>query len=243
MKLFYDLHIHSCLSPCGDSEMTPANIAGMAYLAGLNVVAISDHNTARHCRSFSGWAERYHLLAVPAMELNTREEVHILCLFPQLEAAEDFDAYVRMKLPDIKNRPDFFGPQLILDDQDRVIGQEDRLLTVGTEISIYEISGLMEPYGGLAIPAHIDRDSNSVLANLGFVTPDMGFTVSEITRRGDIPAIRAENAALRGKSYVTNSDAHYLGDIFDAEFTLETEDWSSRGVVEAIRKGNGLGRL
>jgi len=243
MKLYYDLHIHSCLSPCGDGEMTPANIAGMAHLAGLNAVAISDHNTARHCRIFSDWADRYHLLAVPAMELNTKEEVHVLCLFPELEAAEDFDAYVRTKLPDIKNRPDFFGPQLILDGQDQVIGQEDRLLTAGTEISIYEVSSLMEPYGGLAIPAHIDRDSNSVLANLGFVTAEMGFDVTEITRLGDIQAISAENASLRGKPYVTNSDAHYLGDIPDAEYSVEAEDWSPRGVVEALRKGNGLGRL
>ena len=243
MKLFYDLHIHSCLSPCGDREMTPGNIAGMAHLAGLNVAAISDHNTTRHCRVFSAWAARYDLLAVPAMELNTREEVHILCLFPELEAAEDFDAYVRTKLPDIKNRPDFFGPQLILDDQDRVIGQEDRLLTVGTEISIYEISSLMKPYEGLAIPAHIDRDSNSVLANLGFVTPEMGFSTLEITRNGDLQALGAENAGLRGKPFITNSDAHYLEDLPDAAFSLEVESLSPRDVIEALENGNGLRRL
>lgn len=243
MKLFYDLHLHSCLSPCGDREMTPASIAGMAFLAGLDAAAVSDHNTARHCRAFSACADRYGLLAVPAMELNTKEEVHVLCLFPELEAAEDFDAYVRAKLPGVQNHPDFFGEQLLVDEEDRVIGREEQLLTVGALISIYEVSGLMEACGGLAIPAHIDRESNSVLSNLGFVTPEMGFSASEVTRRGNVRTLGADNAALRGKPYITNSDAHYLQDIPDREFFLEAEERSAEAVIEAIRRGSGLRRL
>ncbi len=243
MKLYYDLHIHSCLSPCGDREMTPANIAGMAHLAGLNILAISDHNSARHCRALAAWAARYQLLSVPAMELNTKEEVHVLCLFPDLETAEDFDAYVRSRLAGIRNRPEFFGEQLLLDEEDQVVGCEELLLTAGADISIYEVSRLLTSLGGLAIPAHIDRDSNSVLSNLGFVTPEMGFEVSEITRKAHSETLGAAVAPLRGKPCITNSDAHYLEDLPDAEFSIEVEERSPRGVIEALRKGNGLGRL
>ncbi len=243
MKLYYDLHLHSCLSPCGDPEMTPASVAGMASLAKLDVAAVSDHNTARHCRVFSAWAARYGLLPVPAMELNTKEEVHILCLFPELEAAEDFDAFVRTKLLQVKNHPDFFGEQLILDEEDRIIASEELLLTVGTRISVYEVAGLMGSYDGLAVPAHIDRASNSILSNLGFVTADMGFSAVEITRRGDLRALGADNAALRGMPCITDSDAHYLQDIPDREFSLEAEERSARAVIQAIRRGSGLRRL
>ena len=243
MKLYYDLHLHSCLSPCGDKDMTPANIAGMAKLAGLSIVAVSDHNTTRNCRAFFECANKYELLAIPAMEVNTKEEVHVLCLLPSLAAAEDFDIFVSERLPAIKNRPDFFGDQIIMDSKDNVIGREERLLTSAADISIYEIVAVLGNYGGLAIPAHIDRSSNSVISNLGFVSKEMNFSVTEITRRGDPVALGADNAALRGKPYITNSDAHYLTDIFDAEYSLEIADFTIQSVLDAIKNGFGLKRL
>lgn len=223
--------------------MTPANIAGMAKLAGISVVAVSDHNTTRNCRAFFECAKQYELLAIPAMELNTKEEVHILCLLPSLAAAEDFDFFVYDRLPDIKNKPDFFGEQLIVDCHDNVVGHEERLLTTAADLSIYEIVDILERYGGLAIPAHIDRSSNSVISNLGFVSNDMNISVAEITRRGDPIALGADNAALRGKPYLTNSDAHYLTDILDAEYSLEISDFTVQAVLEAIKNGSGLNRL
>ena len=107
MNLAYDLHIHSCLSPCGDGDMTPANIAGMAALKGLDIVALTDHNTCRNCPAFMAAAAEYGLLAVPGMEINTSEEVHAVCLFPALEKALDFDTYVYdrlIKFPDVYKR-------------------------------------------------------------------------------------------------------------------------------------------
>lgn len=243
MKLYYDLHLHSCLSPCGDRDMTPANIAGMAKLAGLSVVAVSDHNTTRNCRTFSECAQKHGLLPVPAIEVNTKEEVHILCLLPSLAAAEDFDVFVYERLPDVKNRPDFFGEQLIVDACDNVIGQEERMLAGAVDISVYEIVSVLERYGGLAIPAHIDRSSNSVVSNLGFVSKEMNFSVAEVTRRGDVIALSAGNAALRGKPYITNSDAHYLTDIPDAEYFLDMDDFTVKSVLNAIKNGFGLNLL
>lgn len=243
MKLYYDFHIHSCLSPCGDRQMTPANIAGMAFLAGLDIAAVADHNTARHCRVFAAWAERYGILAVPALELNTREDAHILCLFPDLESAEDFDVFVHSRLPDIKNRPDFFGEQLILDEDDQIVGREELLLTAGADISVYDIAELMEQRGGIAIPAHIDRPANSVPAHLGFIAEDMHFDVSEITRQGDADALLVQNPALAGKPYITNSDAHYLHDLPDKEYSIEVQERTPAGVIVALRAGFGLSRL
>ncbi len=112
MKLYYDLHMHSCLSPCGADDMTPSNIAGMAALAGQKIVALADHNTTKNCPAFIHTAQSNGLLALPAMELTTREEAHVLCLLPSLEAADEFDRYVYARLPDIKNRPEIFGTSM-----------------------------------------------------------------------------------------------------------------------------------
>jgi len=243
MKLYYDLHIHSCLSPCGDSQMTPANIAGMAYLAGLDIAAIADHNTAKHCRVFAAWALRYGILPIPAMELNTREDAHILCLFPDLEAAEDFDIFVHDRLPGILNRPDFFGEQCLLDEDDQIIGHEELLLTAGTDISVYEVADLMDRRGGIAIPAHVDRSANSVPSQLGFVTDDMRFCIAEVTRSGDTKSLSSHNPALAGKPFITNSDAHYLHDIRDKEYAIEVAEKTVQSVIDSLRKGIGLPRL
>lgn len=223
--------------------MTPANIAGMAKLAGLSVVALSDHNTTRNCRAFLKCAEKYNITGIPAMELNTKEEVHVLCLLPSLEAAEDFDVFVYHKLPDIKNRADFFGEQIRMNEQDLVVGEEPRLLTSATKISIYEVSSLLESYGGLAVPAHIDRTSNSVLSNLGFLSKEMGFSVVEVTRRADLFALAADHSLLRGMPYIVNSDAHYLSDMPDAEFSLEAAESTAKGIIQAIKQGAGLDTL
>jgi PHP family Zn ribbon phosphoesterase len=243
VKLKYDLHIHSCLSPCGDDEMTPANAAGMAMLAGLQVVALSDHNTARNCPAFLRAAEQLGLLAVPAMELTTAEEAHVLCLLPTLEAALELDRYVYARLPAIRNKPEIFGNQYIMDEEDQVLDEEERLLITATSIGVYDAAGLLRELGGIAIPAHIDRSSFSVLSNLGFVARDMGFEAVEITRSADKAALAAEHAELRGVPYLTDSDAHRLDALPDAEFQLEVTEQTPAGVIEAIRLGAGLQRL
>lgn len=134
MNLTYDLHIHSCLSPCGDDDMTPANIAGMAALKGLDVVALTDHNSCRNCPAFLAAAEEYGVLAVPGMEINTSEEVHAVCLFPTLEAALEFDRYVYDRLIKFPNKEEIFGKQELYDLADQVCGTEPNLLINATEI-------------------------------------------------------------------------------------------------------------
>ena len=111
MEFFADLHIHSCLSPCGDKDSTPANICGMAKIKGLDIIALTDHNTARNLPAAREVCEAYGILLLPGMEITTREEVHMLGYFPSVECALDFGEMLRAHLPKAKNRPQFFGEQ------------------------------------------------------------------------------------------------------------------------------------
>lgn len=128
-KYYYDLHIHSCLSPCGDNDMTPNNIAGMAALKGLNLLALTDHNTAKNCPAFFEACRRQGIVPIAGMELTTAEDIHIVCLFETLEAALAFDAFVDGKRVKIKNRTDIFGEQIICNGNDEPLGQEAYLLS------------------------------------------------------------------------------------------------------------------
>ena len=196
MNLAYDLHIHSCLSPCGDDDMTPANIAGMAALKGLEAVALTDHNTCRNCPAFMAAAEEYGVLAVPGMEINTSEEVHAVCLFPNLEAALGFDAYVYGKLIQFPNNEAIFGKQQIYNEQDQVCGTEPNLLINATEISFDGLWELVRSYGGVMFPAHVDKTANSLIANLGFIPPDSRFKTAEVKDLKKLHQLRKDNPYL-----------------------------------------------
>ena len=135
MELYYDLHIHSCLSPCGDNDMTPANIVGMAAVKGLDVIAVTDHNSCKNCEAAMAAGEEYGVLVVPGMEICTAEEVHAVCLFPDLSRAMEFDRLVHDQLPPVKNRPDIFGDQQIYGCDDRICGEEPWLLINACQIS------------------------------------------------------------------------------------------------------------
>ena len=209
MRLTYDLHIHSCLSPCGDSDMTPNNIVNMALLAGFDIIALTDHNSSGNCPALLQVAEGTGLTVVPGMELCTAEEAHVVCLFPSLEAAMSFSAAVALTLPPVNNRPDIFGEQLLMDADDEIVGRQDILLTTASSISVEEVLPLARSFGGTAFPAHIDRDSYSVTAALGDIPP-VGFQAVEITARGDVPALVARYPEAVGKPLLLNSDAHYL---------------------------------
>ena len=183
MSLYYDLHIHSALSPCGDEDMTPNNIVNMAYLKGLDIIAITDHNSCLNARAVME-AGKGVVKVVPGMEVTTSEEVHTLCLFPDIESAEDMGELVRSKMSGIKNDPRIFGRQLVLNSQDEITGEEENLLVNAIDMDIYEVSAETKKRGGLFIPAHIDKSSYSVTANLGFLPPDLYVDGLEITARG-----------------------------------------------------------
>lgn len=234
MRVCYDLHIHSCLSPCGDDDMTPNNLVHMAALAGLQVIAVADHNTTKNVPAAIKVGQECGVLVVPAMELTTKEDIHVLCLLPDEAQAERLRAYVYERLPQRKNRPKAFGHQLVLDENDELIEEEPQLLAFGSSIGIYEVRALLEGFGGIAIPAHIDRASYSLLGVMGLVDKEMGFSVYEITRDCDPEALMEKYRFSGG--FLKSSDAHDLTAIRDGEFFLDVEELTPTGVIDAIRK-------
>lgn len=222
-RYYYDLHIHSCLSPCADNDMTPCNIAGMAAIKGLGIVALTDHNSTKNCRAFFAAAKRHGIVPIAGMELTTAEDVHIVCLFPTLEAAEKFDDEYRSFRILYKNRKDIFGDQLILDEEDNVIGEEEHLLLNASTLSIEDAERLAKKYGAAVFPAHIDRDENGIIAALGCVPETPHFHAVEFRDRESIGEY-SEKYGLSDKLILTDSDAHYLWDISEAENYIELED-------------------
>ena len=180
MKLYYDLHIHSALSPCGDDDMTPNNIVNMSLIKGLDIIAVTDHNSCGNVRAVLE-VSGDRLLIVPGIEVETSEEVHVVCYFPDIDSAEKMEAEIRKNMSGIKNREEIIGKQLFMDSEDNIIGEEELLLVSATKLGISEVFELAKKYNGVAVPAHIDRSSYSVLSNLGFIPQELDVTAVEIT--------------------------------------------------------------
>lgn len=236
-RYHYDLHIHSCLSPCADDDMTPANIAGMASLNGLQLVALTDHNSCGNCAAFLKACRAYGIVGVPGMEVTTAEEIHLVCLFPSLEDATSFDAEIRKTRMPIKNRPQIFGNQLYMDEEDTVLGTEDILLIPAGTLSLEQAYDLALAHNGAAYPAHIDRESNGILAILGALPERPAFSAIELRDKENRDRY-TEKYGLQDKQLVCSSDAHHLWDIQEAGPSLELDDepYSSAKVrAELIR--------
>ncbi len=238
----YDLHVHSALSPCGDNDNTPCNIAGMAHISELDIVALTDHNTCKNCPAFFEAAERFGIVPVAGMELTTSEDIHVVCLFEELSSALDFERELSRYRILIKNRTDIFGEQLILDSEDNVIGIEENLLSNATALSVEDVPELVLRFGGVCYPAHIDRDANGIIAVLGTLpkTPEFcAVELHDLNRANEY----TEKYSLGDKLILTGSDAHYLENIGDSygTLTLETDKSDAASVRrELIRRIGGL---
>lgn len=230
MKLYYDFHIHSALSPCGDNDMTPNNLINMSIIKGLDAVALTDHNACENVRAAAAVAGD-KIIFIPGMEVETSEEVHIVTLFPTADAAEEMQRILVDSSPYIPNRPEIFGNQYIMDENDEICGEIDRMLVTASGLDIYTVVAAAKDLGGIAYPAHIDRESYSVLSNLGFIPPDLDISAVEITEKS--------RTALEGEysnqyNIITSSDAHYLWDISERNHYIEVSDASVRGILNAI---------
>ena len=233
MKVYYDFHIHSCLSPCGDSEMTPNNIVNMAMVCGLHAIALTDHNSCGNCAATARVAAAVGLSFIPGMELCTAEEAHVVCLFPTVESALSFETVVRPTLPPVQNRAAIFGEQILCNADDEVVGTEPLLLTTASSLSVDELPSLTAQFGGICFPAHIDRPSYSVTASLGDVPP-LPFAAVEVTPQGDIHALR-KRYAVGERPVLINSDAHYLEHIREPQAYLELSDSQPTSILAALR--------
>ncbi|MFP4016835.1 MAG: PHP domain-containing protein [Halanaerobiales bacterium] len=228
-----DFHIHSCLSPCADILMTPGNIIKKAIEVGLNVIAITDHNSAGNVEVSLELARDTDLVVIPGMEVASVEEIHLLCLFNTLEQVLAWQERVYQSLPERENDEDFFGYQLLTDNNDEYIAKEKRLLAAATDMSVNDIVVEVKNLGGVVIPSHIDRKYNSIISNLGFVPPELDFQVLEVSRNGDISKLYEQYSFLKSYSLIHNSDSHYLESI-GIMSRLEIESIDIQGIMNAV---------
>lgn len=234
MKVAYDLHIHSALSPCGDNDMTPNNIVNMAYIKGLKVIAITDHNSMLNLIPSAEVANRKGILVVPGIEVTTREEVHVLCYFPTIREGMSFQDIIYNSLPNIINNENIFGEQLILDKEDNVSGKVERMLLSSSSYTIEEIFQLVEEHNGVLVPAHVDKKSFSILSTLGFIPDTIDVKTLEIY---DLNGLDDMKNTLVFEKYkvIKNSDAHYLVDINEASYYLNISAFTAKSVVECLK--------
>ncbi|MDP4117780.1 MAG: PHP domain-containing protein [Bacillota bacterium] len=220
----YDFHLHTVLSPCADEEMTPNNIVNMAHIAGVNAIAITDHNTIGNVRSAQIVGERLGVTVIPGMEIETAEEVHVLTLYRDIESAREIADIVYKNLPMIKNNPRIFGSQILMDENDNIIGEEEKLLISPTTIPIEKLFKMVKSVGGIAMPAHVDRHSYSILTNLGFIPEELNAKWIEMSYLVDDTSEYILNRTDLAKyKILQNSDAHYLKNIASRENILECE--------------------
>lgn len=219
-KYYIDLHIHSALSPCAENDMTPNNIVNMAKIKGLDFIAICDHNSVLNAIETCKLQDS-DLIVIAGVEVETSEEIHVLCLFKNVLDAKKFGDMLYNSLPKYSLDKKIFGNQLLLNANDNILGEEQYLLSIASAISIDEVFKLVKSLRGVAIPAHIDRTSYSIISNLGGIPEELGVTTIELSKNYDDSNI---DSNLKTFNIIKNSDAHRLGDILEKEVYVELED-------------------
>lgn len=217
--IYYDLHIHSCLSPCANNDMTPNNIVNMALIKELNVIAICDHNSNLNLKAFEKLSDKIKIIY--GIEVQTIEEVHILALFDKLIYNEAF--YQKLNTYHIKQLNDetYFGDQLIMDESDQIIGKEDNLLLTSCNININNTIKLIHEYHGIAILAHVLDRKNSICNQLGFIPMGLQMDAIEVKNKEEINKVIKLHPYLKDSIFVIDSDAHDLISISEKENAID----------------------
>lgn len=229
MAAYCDLHIHSCLSPCADDDMTPWNLVGMARVKGLDVIALTDHNTALNTPEAVAAGEAYGVQVIPGMEITSREEVHILGYFSSVQDALAAGDTVYAHLPQVENQPALFGNQIIIGPDDAPSGTLGKLLINATDLSVEEVCALVRSFGGIPVPAHINRGTNGMIGALGLMPFLPEYPVVEV-----YPGVACPAYAVKGRFVLHSSDAHRLEDLQERTFSLDVQP-TAEDVVRLLR--------
>jgi PHP family Zn ribbon phosphoesterase len=234
-----DLHIHTVLSPCGGLDMSPVNIIRQAVSKKLDFIAITDHNSTRHCRSAQEIGKKYGITVLAGAEINTKEEIHCLTFFEDLDKAEKFQQYLDENLPAFENKPELFGYQYIVDEDENILGDETRMLAAALNTGIDEISEIVSSLNGLFIPAHINRPHNGIYSQLGFLPSSARIDALEVSPVADHKAFLYEHQETSRYCCISNSDSHHLERIgaVTTEYYLEKPVFSE--FLMAIRNTGG----
>lgn len=218
-----ELHLHTVVSPCAAVEMIPPLIVREALFRGIHLIAVTDHNTGVNAWAVQKAAAGTELTVLPGMELQTREEVHLLCLFDTLEQLEAWQARVSELLPPFENNIDFFGEQFVVDHTGDFIRRETQLLLTSADLTLENAVSGVTDLGGLVIPAHVNRPSFSLISNLGLVPPGINFEILEISRHLTPAEAYRKFPQLKNYPLIQNGDVHTLDEFLGATvFQLAT---------------------
>lgn len=228
----YDFHVHTALSPCGHEDMTPNNIVNMAKILELDAIAVTDHNSCQQVQSIMNLGKEQDILVIPGMEIETREEIHVITLFDGLDNVYNMQNIVYDHLPPIKNKTKIFGEQLIFDEEDEIVGKNERFLSTAVNLSIDDLFRICDDLGGVAIPAHVDRPSYSILSNLGLFPEELQITTIEVSKY-----VNYEEEVKRYPQYrvIQSSDAHDLESMVYPQQRLELGELTIRDVLDKLK--------
>ena len=234
MSLLADFHNHSCLSPCGSLDLSPKMLADLALARGVKVLALTDHNSSLNCPAFAKVCPPRGILPIFGLEATTQEEIHILCLFTNLEASLDFSEYAYSLLMPFLNNPNITGDQVFVDEEDNIEGEVEYYLVNPLELTVDSIGAKVAEYGGIVIPAHVDRPAFSMTSQLGVIIPGP-WTALECTNLPPVFGMPMANEALDtlGFPLITSSDAHYPEHVARRPFELDTslEELAPNGLL------------
>jgi 3',5'-nucleoside bisphosphate phosphatase len=239
LKIFNcDLHVHTCLSPCAELDMHPLAIVQKAIEAKLDIIAVCDHNSSANVPYVIKAAQTSKLKILPGMEITTSEEVHLLAIFDSLFNLTSLQKIIDQHLTG-ENDEERFGVQAIVNEHGEVEGLNNQLLIGATDLPLDTLIGYIHQFDGLAIAAHIDRESFSVLSQLGFIANNAGFDALEITRLTGFDRARITYQELCKYSFLVSSDSHFIEDIGSAFTRIYLEEPSLAELKMAFRKQNG----
>jgi PHP family Zn ribbon phosphoesterase len=233
-----DLHVHTCLSPCAGLEMYPSAIVRQAAARKLDVVAICDHNASENVPYVIRAARGEELTILPGMEITSAEEAHLLAIFDNMEDLQRLQELVYARMSG-QNDEDRFGCQAIVNESDEVEGFNPRLLIGATGLALGDLVRRVHDFGGVAVASHIDRQSFSVISQLGFVDPEIPFDALEISRRISLAQARRSYPDLERYPFVASSDAHRIDDIGSAYTEIWLEEPSVRELKMAFAGQGG----
>jgi 3',5'-nucleoside bisphosphate phosphatase len=234
-----DLHVHTLLSPCGDLEMSPANIVKRAAELEIKILGIADHNSTKQAPLVKKLAEKEGIFTLCGAEVTTKEEVHCLAFFENIETLSEFQKYLDEHLPDIKNDPKYFGHQVVIDEQELILEEIPKLLISGINQSLEQVERKVHELQGIFIPAHIDRKKFSLTSQLGFVPPDLKADAFEISGLTTVKDIVIMFPYLIDKTFIRSSDAHHIGQLGAGYSIFEIEEPSFREIKMALKEERG----
>lgn len=227
MKWAYDLHIHTIASPCGDLLMTPNNIVNMSILKGLNMIAITDHQTVANCEAVMKVGKEKGLSVIPGMEIECMEEFHLITLFRSLELAKEMEGWLKQYLPPIINRTEVFGHQYVMNELDECVDEIKNMLLIAAQVPVSDMLKKAWALKAMVYPAHIDRKSYSILSNLGNIPKEYAFQVLEISKNASYEEYKKN---YNNYTIIQSSDAHYLEDIAEKNHVLTSLQLERMGI-------------